>query len=183
MNKTLLALMIAGASLTAANLAHAAEDAGTTVNGGTVNFAGTVVDAACSISSDSLNQTVTLDQVRTEKLATPGAAAGQAKPFDIKLLDCDSTVSQNASITFNGQTDVTITTALKNTAGAGSATNVALQLYGSDGKELGVGTASSTILLVDGTNSIPLSVDYVATLAAATAGNVAATATFSVTYS
>jgi type 1 fimbria pilin len=183
MKKSLLAMLVMTSALVGVNAANAAEPASVTVNGGTVKFEGTVVDAACAVSNESINQTVILDQVRTVRLATAGTAAGQQKDFNIKLLDCDTTVSQNASVTFNGQADGTTATALANTAGAGAAKNVALQLYGPDGKVLAVGDESSTITLVDGTNVIPLSVDYVATAAAATAGSVAATATFNVTYS
>ena len=155
----------------------------TTVAGGTINFEGSVVDAACSVSADSANQTVTLDQVQASRLATAGQAAGQPQSFNIMLEGCDSTVSTNAGISFNGPADATTSTALANTAGAGSATNVALQLYGPDGKVLDLATDSSTVTLIDGENTLPFSVDYVATADAATAGNVAATATFNVNYS
>jgi len=168
------------AALFSAGAVHAAP---VSVSGGTINFEGQVVDAACSVTADADNQTITLDQVQATKLATPGQAAGQQQPFTISLEGCNSTVSANAGVTFNGQADTTTTTALANTAGAGSATNVALQLYGPDGKELGLGTASSTIPLSDGQNVLPFSVDYIATGAAATAGAVSATATFNINYS
>lgn len=153
-----------------------------TVSGGTINFEGQVVDAACSVATTSGNQTVSLDQVQATKLATPGQTANQQQSFNIVLEDCNSTVSANAGVTFNGQADSTTTTALANTAGAGAATNVALQLYGPDGQELDLGSDSATVTLTDGENTIPLSVDYIATGAAATAGNVAATATFNINY-
>ncbi|TNV17212.1 fimbrial protein [Buttiauxella sp. B2] len=161
----------------------AAYAAPVTVSGGTINFEGQVVDAACSVATQSDNQTITLDQVKTSKLATPGQAAGQQHPFSISLEDCDTSVSANAGVTFNGQADAVTATALANTAGAGAATNVALQLYGPDGQELSLGTASSTVTLTDGENVIPFSVDYIATGAAATAGYVSSTATFNVNYS
>ncbi|EDM2693406.1 fimbrial protein, partial [Salmonella enterica subsp. enterica serovar Typhimurium] len=47
---------------------------------------------------------------------------------------------------------------------------------------LNIGESSSTVTLNDGENVIPLSVDYIAT-GTATAGNVTATATFSMVYS
>ena len=168
------------AALFAAGAAHAAP---VTVSGGTINFEGQVVDAACSVSTQSDNQTITLDQVQASKLATAGQAAGQQQPFSISLDDCDISVSATAGVTFCGQADTDNATALANTAGAGAASNVALQLYGPDGAELPLGTASSTVTLNDGQNVLPFSVDYVATGDAATAGNVAATATFSVNYS
>ncbi|KFC81414.1 fimbrial protein [Buttiauxella agrestis] len=170
-------------SLVAAGLFSVAAHADTTVAGGTIKFEGQVVDAACSVFADSMDQTVTLDQVTASKLATAGTAAGQQKSFNIKLEDCDTTASQNASVTFIGQSDAVTSGALANTAGAGAATNVALQLYGADGAVLPLGTTSSTTTLIDGENILPFSVDYIATGAAATAGNVSAVATFSTTFS
>ncbi|WP_425272754.1 fimbrial protein [Rahnella woolbedingensis] len=155
----------------------------TTVSGGTINFEGKVVNAACSVAADSVNQTITLDDVKVSKLATSGEAAGQPVPFQIVIADCDTTVMQNVSVSFNGQSDVSSTGALANTAGAGAATNVALQLYGPDGQTLALGVESSTVPLIGEQNTVPFSVDYIATSDAATAGTVAATATFSMNYS
>jgi type 1 fimbria pilin len=156
---------------------------GTTVSGGTINFEGQVVDAACSVSAGSANQTVTMGQVRSAKLDTVGATSGQKTAFTIDLEDCDTTVSQNAAVTFTGQEDSTQPGVLANTAGSGAATNVALQLYGPDGNKLDLTQESSAVTLIDGSNSLPFSVDYVATADGVTAGNVAATATFSLHYS
>ncbi|MGU3412137.1 fimbrial protein [Enterobacteriaceae bacterium C23F] len=172
-------------SLAAAGLftVGAAQAAPVSTAGGTINFEGQVVDGACAVSADSMNQTVTLDQVRAARLATAGQAANQQQHFNIKLEDCDTTAYSNVSVTFNGQSDATTATALANTAGAGAATNVALQVYGQDGQALPLGTASATTALTTGENVLPFSVDYVATAGAATAGNVAAVATFTTTYS
>ncbi len=182
MKKHVLAMTVAALMAGGVISAAQAEATSATVSGGTVNFVGTVVDAACSVSADSVDQTVTLGQVRSEKLATSGAVANQKEPFNIKLEDCDTTVSQNAAVIFSGQQDATIGGTLANTAGVGAATNVALQLYGPDGNVMNVGDTSSTITLIDGENTLPLSVDYIAT-GAATPGNVAATATFNMVYS
>lgn len=164
-------------------MAGAAHADTVTTSGGTINFAGQVVDGACSVSADSMNQTVTLDQVRAAKLAAAGQAAGQSKSFSIKLEDCDTTTYSNATVTFNGQSDVTTAGALANNAGAGAATNVALQIYGQDGQALPLGTESAAAVLTNGENILPFSVDYVATAGAATAGSVASVATFITTYS
>lgn len=173
-----VAALMAGGMISGAQAAASS----TSVSGGTINFEGQVVDAACSVAADSQDQTIRLDQVKTSVLATAGQAAGQQKDFNILLEDCDNTVVKNATVTFNGQTDGDLPTALKNTAGAGSATNVALQLYGPDGNTLDMGTESSAVTLMMGETTIPLSVDYIATTAAATAGKVAATSTFQVNY-
>lgn len=180
MKKHILAMVIA--AFAAGGVCVTAQADTTTVSGGTVNFVGQVVDAACSVSADSVDQTVTLGQVRATRLTAAGMTANQKEDFTIKLEDCDTSTTQNAAVIFNGQEDPLQAGALENTAGAGSATNVALQLYGPDGQVLNIGDTSSTVTLIQGENTIPLSVDYIAT-GAATAGNVAATATFDMVYS
>ncbi|WP_429170581.1 hypothetical protein [Aeromonas rivipollensis] len=65
MKKSLLAMAVVLSSGMSLN-AFAAEPA-TIVTGGTVYFNGEVVNAACAVSSDSLDQTVYLDQVRTAR--------------------------------------------------------------------------------------------------------------------
>nr|WP_226779609.1 fimbrial protein [Klebsiella aerogenes] len=120
-----------------------------------MNFTGQVVNAACSVSADSIDQTVTLSQVRTSKLTAAGMVANQKEDFSIKLEDCDTTVSQNAAVIFNGQQDSSLAGSLANTAGAGSATNVALQLYGPDGQVLNIGDTSGAITLINGENTVP----------------------------
>ncbi|MEB4675821.1 fimbrial protein [Enterobacteriaceae bacterium G50] len=180
MNKHCLALAVASVMGLFSVASSAAE---VTVPGGKINFVGEVVDAACSVSSDSIDQTVILDQVNRTKLATAGAAAGQPKSFTIKLVDCSTDVYKNAAVTFTGQTDADVAAALANTFGAGGATHVALQMYGPDSQVINMGTASGVTKLQTGTNEMPFSVDYIATDAAATVGGVSATATFHITYS
>ncbi|RAU36570.1 fimbrial protein BcfA [Enterobacter sp. RIT418] len=180
MKKHIIAMVIS--SLMAGGMAINAQAETTTVNGGTVDFLGQVVNAACSVSADSVDQTVILSQVRTVKLTTAGMLANQKEDFQIKLEDCDATVSQNAAVIFNAQQEETQPGAMANTAGAGAALNVALQLFGPDGKALNLGTTSSAVKLINGENIIPLSVDYIST-GAATPGNVASTATFQMVYS
>ena len=177
MKKHVLAMVVAATMASAVTMNAQAESTTVTVSGGTVNFVGQVVNAACSV-----DQTVILSQVRTVKLTESGMLANQKEDFHIKLEDCDTSVSQNAAVIFNAQQDATQPGAMANTAGAGSALNVALQLFGPDGKKLDLGTTSSAIGLINGENIIPLSVDYIAT-GAATPGNVASTATFQMVYS
>ncbi|MCS2160402.1 fimbrial protein [Scandinavium sp. H11S7] len=174
---------IAYTTLTAALFAAGAAHAGAiTVEGGAVDFTGEVVDPACTAVAST--PTVMLDPVSSTLLQDPGQPAGQQKIFSITLQNCSTGVLNNVGITFNGDTDGTLPDALKNTAGAGAATHVALQLYGPDGQTLALGSDSSTISVQDaGDTTIPFKVDYIATDAAATAGSVAATATFNINYS
>lgn len=156
--------------------------AGTTVNGGTVHFKGEVVNAACAVNTNSLDQTVLLGQVRTAKLAKEGDKSSPVG-FNIELNDCDTTVSSFASIIFDGvsvggKADVL---ALQGSA-AGGATNVGVQIQDALGVPVVLGFAGSVPhRLTDGTNKIPFQAVYYAT-GQATAGTANADATFKVEY-
>ncbi|MCU6278857.1 fimbrial protein [Enterobacter quasiroggenkampii] len=154
-----------------------------TVSGGTIHFMGSVVDAPCSVGADSEHGIVILDQVTLGSMGAKGAASGQAKPFNISLENCDVATYKNATVTFHGQSSPDQAGVLANTAGSGAATGVALQLYGPDGNKLDVEKESSPQTLSTGTNKIPMSVDYVTTADAPTAGAVESVATFQITYS
>lgn len=96
MKKPVLALMVSAIAF--GGMLSTAQADTTTVTGGTVNFVGQVVDAACSVSADSVDQTVTLGQVRASKLTEAGMVANQKEDFTIKLEDCDTQTSQNAAV-------------------------------------------------------------------------------------
>ena len=139
------------------------------------------MNAACSVSADSIDQTVTLSQVRTSKLTAAGMVANQKEDFSIKLEDCDTTVSQNAAVILMVSRTVHLPARWRIPLA-----RVRRQMLRcsctADGRVLNIGDTSGAITLINGENTVPLSVDYVAT-GAATAGNVAATATFSMVYS
>ncbi|MCV2534651.1 fimbrial protein [Enterobacter wuhouensis] len=177
-------LSVAIASVMASSAFTSAQAASTTtVSGGTIQFIGSVADAPCSVSADSENGIIRLDQVTLESMGAKGEASGQAKAFDIALEDCDVSTLSNATVTFNGQSTPDQAGALANTAGSGAATGVALQLFGPDGNKLELGAESSKQKLATGTNKIPMSVDYIKTGDTATAGAVESVATFQITYS
>ncbi|WP_278807840.1 fimbrial protein [Obesumbacterium proteus] len=160
----------------------------TSVAGGTVHFKGTVIDAACAVDDNSIEQTVTMGQVRTARFGTAGSisagtAANQKVPFSISLKDCDATIAANASLTFNGTASAGFPSALENAGGPGSASGVGIQIYDAEGTAIGLGTASATVALINGENTLAFTADYVSTAATVTSGDVEATATFNVTYS
>jgi len=183
MKKNFVAMIVTAALACAAGSAMAATQ-DTIVDGGTIYFKGQVVDAACAavVGNDGDGQTVTLDQVRAANLTDAGEYANQKQDFHIDLKDCDPTISQNAAVIFNAQEEPLIAGTMANTAGAGAAGFVALQLFGPDGKELKIGAESSPVVIDTATVRIPLSVDYVAT-GKATPGGVEASATFKIHYS
>lgn len=80
-------------------VATSASAAPATVNGGTVHFKGEVVNAACAVNMNSVDQTVLLGQVRTKKLANLDDVSGPVG-FNIQLDECDSTTSGSVKILF-----------------------------------------------------------------------------------
>lgn len=152
-----------------------------TVNGGKVTFNGEVTDGACAVSGNDDSRIVNLDTVRAANFTAAGQYGNAKKAFTVDLTDCNTETVKSVSITFNGQTDATDPSVLVNTAGAGSATNVGLALFGPDGKPLEVGNESSVVNLTQST-SIPLSVDYKSTAATVMAGKVQSVANFQLTY-
>lgn len=118
-------------------------------------------------------------------MALAGARATSV-PFQIKLVDCDPNVSTNASIAFAGRaiaTDNTLLAVSGASANDPAATNVGIEISGSDSKAIPLTGAdfSPTKALNPGTNTIDFSATYVAT-GVATAGVANAEATFVVQY-
>ncbi len=180
--KALSIALLATATFASAGAFAAASS--TTVAGGTVHFTGEVVDAACTVDTGSQDQTVALGQVKMSSLATKGAIAN-TKQFNITLDDCSTTAASTAAVSFNGPVSSGDTTALavsSITTPGNAATNVGIQIL-SDGKVItpNGGATGSPVTLVDGTNTIPLTAQFIA-LGAATAGAADADATFNITY-
>ncbi|CAI1769228.1 Type-1A pilin [Serratia quinivorans] len=195
MKKTLLATSLFASSLFAATAMAA------TVPGGTLNFVGTVVDAACAVSAGQggTNSTVQMGQVTLRSMGTStttgtttpvttttyvaGTRANVTQPFKIVLTACDTTTQKNAAITFKGTASVGNTKVLSVGTGAGSAQGIGLQIYGANGTAIDLGDASPVIALNAGENSLDFSADYITTSTTPKAGQANATATFTVTYS
>lgn len=176
-------LLMLAMSSAAVSAAEGDESVTTTVNGGVIHFKGEVVNAACAIDSESMNQTVELGQVRSSRLAKAGDLSS-AVGFNIKLNDCDTNVSSNAAVAFLGTTVTSNddTLALQSSA-AGSAQNVGIQILDRTGEVLILdgATFSAKTDLIDGTNILPFQARYIA-LGQSVAGTANADATFKVQY-
>lgn len=131
----MIVVSVLAMSSAAVSAAEGDESVTTTVNGGVIHFKGEVVNAACAIDSESMNQTVELGQVRSSRLAKAGDLSS-AVGFNIKLNDCDTNVSSNAAVAFLGTTVTSNddTLALQSSA-AGSAQNVGIQILDRTGSE------------------------------------------------
>ncbi|RSB24855.1 type 1 fimbrial major subunit FimA [Enterobacter cloacae] len=157
------------------------------VTGGTVHFTGQIVNAACAVSADSVEQTVKMGQFRTANFTAVGTRSN-AVPFTIKLEDCDSSVSTTAATSFSGNLDAVDPTVLtiSNVAGgaAGTASGVGIEISDHTGKVLKPdGSVFSTAQnLVDGHNVLNFTARYKSTEANVTPGEADADATFNMQY-
>lgn len=162
----------------------ATKPAATQANGGTVHFKGEVVNAACAVDANSMDQTVELGQVRTEMLSAADKTSN-AVGFNIQLDGCNTKVATKASIAFIG---TTIDSAHSNVlalqdSAAGNATNVGIQILDRTGNPVDLDGTSYTAetTLIDGVNVLPFQARYFA-IDQATAGTANADATFKVQY-
>ena len=184
MKKILLASLIVTASTASFAVTGdtpAATATVTNVNGGKVTINGEITAGACAISSDDANKIVTLDTVPTHKFTAGNEVANAKKQFDLTLVDCDTSAADTVTVTFTGMGVDGIPGILANTAGAGSAQNIAIQLYDETGSALDLGTASRVYTLAQ-TTPMTFAADYISTSADVTAGRVSAAANFELAY-
>lgn len=171
LNTLALLSVICGAAISTANAAD-----------GTINFTGEIIDAACTVSPATANQTVNLGQVSASAFSTVGSTAAPTA-FQIDLTSCPASVT-TASVKFDGTPYATgdnITLGLSPVPGAAtgvgvrirSATNLVIPLY----------TATTPVALTQGnTNTLNFNAAYVSRASTVTAGPANAVATFSVIY-
>ncbi|SUP39624.1 fimbrial protein [Vibrio owensii] len=179
--KTMMPLITAfGVSLVALN-ANASD--------GTINFIGKVTASTCdiSINGSGADAIITLPTVSTNVLSAVGDTAGRTN-FTMELTNC-SPASGNVFSYFESGADVDAASGrLTNNLTADNSTGVDLQLLDSDAAPIKVGdssqmTDSEQVAIDTGTASATLNyaVEYYAT-AAATAGDLASTVTYSISY-
>ena len=137
------------------------------VDGGTIHFEGELVNAACSVNTDSADQVVTLGQYRTDIFNAVGNTSALI-PFTIQLNDCDPVVAANAAVAFSTTT----------------ATGVGIEILDNTSAILKPdGNSFSTNQnLIPGTNVLHFSARYKGTGTSASAGQANADATFIMRY-
>lgn len=128
--KILAAAVVMGIFAGAANAA----DQGS----GKVTFHGSIIDAPCSISPDSVDQTVELGQINAKSLENSGRS--QPVNFKIDLVDCDSATASTVTATFSGTPSTANPDLL---AIVGNASGASVGLTNDDGQPLPLGTASA----------------------------------------
>lgn len=118
---------------------------------GTVTFEGSIITAACGIAPESVDQTINLGQISSAKLADGGTSS--PVPFTIELIDCDTSTSGTASVTFTGGINPNLDDSLAIQGTASGAGVVITGLTGLPVKLDGSAPAGS-IALQDGDNSL-----------------------------
>ncbi len=128
---TLLAAVI---GMTFASSAMAAD--------GTITINGTITDTTCDISvnNQTKDATVTLPTVSTAALASPGATAGTT-PFTIALSNCAGSTLDSASTFFEAGAYVEQSSGRLNNSGAGTASNVQVELLNANLGSIMAGSA------------------------------------------
>ncbi|HEL2958787.1 TPA: type 1 fimbrial protein [Stenotrophomonas maltophilia] len=174
--KVIAVLMLAAAPLVA------------TAADGTITFTGRVTDKTCTISTPGGRDfAVALPTVSRSTLAAAGAVAGRT-PFAINLTQCST---GNVATYFEPGSTVDFNTGrLVNQAATGAATNVQLQLLGSNSLFLPVRAAGTGLaqtnsqwvtVAADGSANLSYFAEYYAT-AAATPGDVTSSVNYTIIY-
>ncbi|WP_348749708.1 fimbrial protein [Pseudomonas rhodesiae] len=175
--KKIVAVTAATVVMSLASFANAASSP--TGNPGVIRFTGEIVSGACGIDANSLDQTVPLGQVPSNRFKKI-ADRSEPKSFDIVLTDCDTTTYKNARFTFTGTTDPTVPALFATT---GLAQNVGIRLQSSAGELLENGKEQvAPTLLQNGNNTVSFAAMYEATAASVTTGEADSVANFTVAY-
>lgn len=173
MNKNLIAVAVLAAS--AFSTTVFAED-------GKVNFTGEIIDQACTVHADSLDQIVKLGKVF--KGAFKGAAGVEAasKSFSLILQNCPDTVKA-ATVRFDGTQVPGNDSVLALTDEPGVATGVGIQIADNNNKVINLHTDSSVYPLSSTEdNVLGFVARYYSTSTTVTAGPANAVSNFTIVY-
>lgn len=127
---------------------------------GTVTFKGSIIEAPCSITPETVDQTVNLGQVSNVTLKDGGQSS--PKPFQIKLENCDlnpgdaNGVGKNnaVAITFTGASSVDNNELLGIT---GTAKGAGIAITDGSGTLIKLGQAANAQTLGNGNNTLSFS--------------------------
>lgn len=174
---TLLLLLIM-----ASKMAQAGDHHHVVIDGGIVHLRGSLMAEACTVSTESRNQTVDMGQLRSNLFTGVGSLTSPVG-FSIRLTECSIAVSDQAGVTFLGVTDVKDPQVFKAGQGENAATGVGLALFNQNG-ELLVPNVEPRIWrqLHEGENTLRFLARYRATSQQVTGGNADVFTWFALTY-
>lgn len=162
-----------GALAAVATPSHAASN-------GTINISGKVLADTCTVAVNG-GSTVTLPTVMAASFGSSAGNVAGATSFSVALTGCDTNTS-SAKMTFAGSNIDNSTGNLKNTVTSGS--NVQLQLLNSSDAVINTATQTNapTIAVSSGAGSTQMKAQYISTASTTSAGLVASTVNFTLTY-
>lgn len=150
MKKIILAALVSGIMSTSAFAA--VQDQGH----GKVTFKGEIIDAPCSISPESIDQTVYLGQISNSLLV--GGGTSSPKSFSIDLEDCAiDAAGSKVAVSFTGASSSFNPALLGVTGLTEGVENIAIQINDSDGSPVAINSdavGSGSTTLQPGTNSL-----------------------------
>lgn len=140
--KVALVIAMGLAGISAANAATQGQ------GNGTVTFHGYIIDAPCSISGQTIDQTVEMGQVASAQLENQGSST--PVPFQIDLQDC-AVDAGTVQVTFNGVANAADPTMLGLN---GDAAGAGIVITDGSGSQLDLGNASAGQKLNEGDNTL-----------------------------
>lgn len=138
----------------------------------------TVSSPACTIRVDPT--VVILPTVFSSNFGSLGSTAGQT-PFNVQL-NCSASSPLSITLSPSSPPYAGASGVLTNTTGGGYAQNVGVQVLDNNGNPISFGTAISVGPTINGVFNIPLQARYYQTGTPVSAGQVTATATYTLTY-
>lgn len=141
-------MMVAVVAFGMSSLAHAAvKDQGH----GKVTFTGSIIDAPCSISPESIDQTISLGQI--SKVALKDGGQSTPRNFSIDLENCEvgEKDKNKVSVTFTGMESVAGNGLLGIT---GTAKGASVAITDGSGKVIELGKATKAQQLQNGNNTL-----------------------------
>jgi major type 1 subunit fimbrin (pilin) len=165
----------------AAGLVAAAGTA-SAADSGTITFQGSITESACSISGADTNMIVPMGSVAKHEFQSVGDHNTTGADFSISLINCDTTVANQAGIAFNPGAGYVVDNRMLSLENLAGAQGVAIALYDAANTPITVGGGPVTYNLMDGTNQFHFKAFYEATSVPVVAGPANGKAVFEVTY-
>ncbi|MCW2256105.1 type 1 fimbria pilin [Providencia alcalifaciens] len=150
---------------------------------GKITFKGSIIDAPCSITPDSMNQTVELGQVSSMALVDGGKSSPRS--FDIALENCDiSKLTKGVQLSFSGAA-ASFDKTNKTLGIVGTGSGAGIQITNGSGNVIALGTATPFQNIQDGNNTLRFSAYLLGNggdVTTITAGEFSSVADFTLTY-
>ncbi|WP_431224773.1 fimbrial protein [Serratia sp. L9] len=122
---------------------------------GKITFTGSIIDAPCSLSSDSIDQTIPLGAISNVVLAANGnTGVSSPEPFYIELKDCviaTAGTKDNVTVTFTGAASTYDSDSL---GLIGSAEGAYILMSQADGTKVALNTPTSAQTVINGNNTL-----------------------------